>query len=439
VWDDPTRVWSVGLVAIDGLASAAAPMFELTRTLKAAGVTVIGYADGLDRCPLAVRCRALLEGCALLLDSAKPDFLHLVDQSLRDALKRDAEMHRQESDLSTTMRHLGILGDSAAVRRAVRWTQQVSSLSDLPALITGESGTGKQLLAEALHRLDPKRGNGPFVAVNCGAISAGIAESELFGHRRGSFTGADRDRRGLFRAAHGGVLFLDEVGELELPLQSKLLRVLQENRVLAVGDEQEVPISVRIVAATNQDLSDLVDRKLFRADLFHRLNVLALHVPPLRERRSDIRVLVEHFLVKHAAFRASPPHAAGTDFVDALTQAELPGNARELENLVKRALATKEGTGPLQLQDLPSEILQQLSARAHASESSASRKPASRSIRELLDGNGWNLSRSLRACERALVAEALGETRGNQTETARLLGITPRSVYNKLRKHQLHA
>ena len=163
-----------------------------------------------------------------------------------------------------------------------------STLSDLPVLIVGETGTGKEGLARALHRLDPKRKEGPFVAVNCGAIAAPLAESEFFGHRRGAFTGADRDRKGLVRSAEGGVLFLDEIGELEAALQAKLLRVLQESRVLGVGEDRDIQVNVRVVAATNRDLDQMGQQSRFRADLFHRLNVLSIRVPPLSERADDL-------------------------------------------------------------------------------------------------------------------------------------------------------
>ena len=163
-----------------------------------------------------------------------------------------------------------------------------STLSDLPVLIVGETGTGKEGLARALHRLDPKRKEGPFVAVNCGAIAAPLAESEFFGHRRGAFTGADRDRKGLVRSAEGGVLFLDEIGELDAALQAKLLRVLQESRVLGVGEDRDIQVNVRVVAATNRDLDQMGQQSRFRADLFHRLNVLSIRVPPLSERADDL-------------------------------------------------------------------------------------------------------------------------------------------------------
>jgi transcriptional regulator with PAS, ATPase and Fis domain len=330
---------------------------------------------------------------------------------------------------------------------------RVSPLSDLPILLMGETGTGKELLARAIHQLDPKRRNAPCVALNCGAISPGLAESELFGHRRGAFSGADRDRKGLIRSAEGGILFLDEIGELDDALQAKLLRVLQEHRVLGVGEDQELPVDVRVIAATHRDLDEMVQQRKFRADLFHRLNVLSIHIPPLRDRPADIKPLIEHFLKKYRSLRPATYLAVGPDFVEALTQAALPGNARQLENLVRRALVHNDDDAGLSLNDLPQELWQQLaeqeksrvaqpeiaSIRQDTQESplNTSREAIPSYVVNLLDANDWSLSRSLQHCERLLLEAALQRTHGNQSQTARVLGITPRSVYNKVQKHQL--
>jgi transcriptional regulator with GAF, ATPase, and Fis domain len=218
------------------------------------------------------------------------------------------------------MQQQGIVGQSQAITAVFQTLLRVSPLSDLPILITGETGTGKELLAHAIHQLDPKRCDGPFMALNCAAISPGLAESELFGHRRGAFTGADHDRKGLIRAAEGGVLLLDEIGELDDASQAKLLRVLQEHRVLGIGEEREVPISVRIIAATNRDLGEMVQQRRFRADLFHRLNVLAIHIPPLRERPTDLKPLIEHFVHKYQDLRPDSPLVLAPEFIEAVTQ-----------------------------------------------------------------------------------------------------------------------
>ena len=213
-------------------------------------------------------------------------------------LRVESRNQEEAQEITSVMRDMGMVGSSTAMMRVFRSVIRFSALSDLPVLIAGETGTGKEGLARALHRLDPKRRGGPFVAVNCGAIAASLAESEFFGHRRGAFTGADRDRKGLIRSAEGGVLFLDEIGELEASLQAKLLRVLQENRVLGVGEDREIQVNVRVVAATNRDL-DQLGQSQFRVDLFHRLNVLSIQVPPLSERADDLAPLTQHFLEKY--------------------------------------------------------------------------------------------------------------------------------------------
>jgi transcriptional regulator with GAF, ATPase, and Fis domain len=334
-----------------------------------------------------------------------------------------------------------------------RWVVRVSTLSDFPVLINGETGTGKELIANALFRLDGKRSKGPFVAANCSAISSGLAESELFGHRRGAFTGADSDRKGLFRAAEGGVLFLDEIGELSQSLQAKLLRVLQEERVLGVGFDREVSVDVRVIAATNKNLDAMVREGSFREDLYHRLNGLSIDVPPLRERCEDLRPLTEHFLKKYSALSPSSTRTVSSEFLEALGQVKLAGNVRELENIVRRALLSVGDISPLSLRDLTPTEWEQLSeevtpgnnqsvaADANGETDTWKTEPVDhqRSFLNILDLNGWNLSKSLEYCERSLLKCALQFSQGNQSRTARLIGITPRSVYNKLHKHKLNA
>jgi transcriptional regulator with PAS, ATPase and Fis domain len=324
---------------------------------------------------------------------------------------------------------------------------RVSRLSDVSVLLSGETGTGKELLARAIHALDPKRGRGPFVALNCAALAPDLADAELFGHRRGAFTGAEYERKGLFRAAEGGVIFLDEIGELRLELQGKLLRVLQENRLLVLGQDHETEVNVRLLAATNQELRERVAQGSFRSDLFHRLNVIPIVVPPLRERPEDIEALVNHFLQKHRELNPGCSRVAAQEFIDGLQGTGLPGNARQVENIVRQAIAHKEDGAPLGLADLPRELWEELSTRAtpaNTEEEATMRKESLRtaSAKEfsffpvrLLEQNAWNLSRSVRHFERLLLELALRRTHGNQSETARLLGITPRSIYNKLHQN----
>lgn len=448
-----SRWCHLAVVALGASPSPNDLALQVVRTLKHKGFEVICYEDGAQSWPLGTRCHVLLAGSRWLLDSATTGFAQELRQTVAQLLRAETARGDEEDKVKGLMSRLGVVGESQAMLGVFQTILRASPLSDLPVLITGETGTGKELVARAIHQLDPKRRNGPFVALNCGAISPGLAESELFGHRRGAFTGADRDRKGLFRSANNGVLFLDEIGELDHALQAKLLRVLQEKRVLSVGEDQEVPISTRVVAATNRDLVELVRLRKFRADLFHRLNVLSVHLPPLRERVADVGPLIEHFVAKYRFLRSSGALAVAPDFVEALMQVELPGNARQLENLVREALVWKEDDTALTLRDLPLAIWQQLSARegcpsipsnpadAEADIQASALEPLQydlpASMLNVLDLNGWNLSRSLQHCERLLLEAALHKTQGNQSQTAHLLGITPRSVYNKIHKHQL--
>jgi transcriptional regulator with PAS, ATPase and Fis domain len=434
------------VVALDEPGGSAG-VLAAVRALRQEGCTVLCYGDGVHGWPVSVQCRPVLAGAAHLLDSADPGFAAELAARVEALRESEAGRHAQEREVRRTMEALGLEGHSPALLATFRWVLRAAVLSDVPALFLGETGTGKELLARAIHRLDPKRRNGPFVAVNCAAISPGVAESELFGHRRGAFTGAQQDRRGLVRAADGGALFLDEVGELDPQLQGKLLRVLQQGRVLAVGDDREVAVDVRVIAATNRDLEEMVRHRTFRADLYHRLNVLTVRIPPLRERPEDVGPLVEHFSARYGG-----AHPAATEpFIAALRQARLPGNVRQLENLVRRMLAAHEGAGPLDLPDLPPEILREVAESAFAvppspveAEDAAPDLPAPPAGAPGLDPEGvlaahdWSLARSLAYCEALLMQAALEASGGNHSRAARMLGITARSVYNKVHKHHLN-
>jgi transcriptional regulator with GAF, ATPase, and Fis domain len=444
---------SIAVVALGTCPAPGDPALKVIRHLKQKGFTIISYEEGAQVWPLGVRCRALLAGASWVLDSATAEFTHGLHDILARCVDAEANRRTEEETMNGIMRQLGIVGESRSMTSVFRQVLRVSTLSDLPVLITGETGTGKDLLAHAIHQLDRKRRHGPFVALNCGALSPSLAESELFGHRRGAFTGAERERRGLIRAAEGGVLFLDEIGELDDALQVKLLRVLQERRVLGLGEDQEVSVSVRVIAATNRDLETMVQQRKFRADLFHRLSVLAISIPPLRERPADLKPLIEHLVKKHQALRPERSVAVGPDFVEALRQVDLPGNARQVENLVRRALVNKDTDTPLTLHDLPPEIWQQLVDRGESpaacpepgstAENGQPSDPETASpgfssyLVNLVNANGWSLTQALEYCEKVLLEAALRCHHGNQSQTARLLGITPRSVYSKLRRYQL--
>ena len=432
-----------GGVAVVALGAGVHPdklSFAVIRELKARNHKIITHGDNLFSWPIGLRCRVLLDGALLLLDAASKTFTIELRSALAKLLQDEKERHQEELRIKQEMERLGIVGTSPQMVSVFRSAVRFATLSDFPVLISGETGTGKELIANSLHRLDTKRSKGPFVVANCSAINSGIAESELFGHRRGSFTGADVDRKGFFRSAHGGVLFLDEIGDLSQSLQAKLLRVLQEDRVLAVGSDREVEIDVRVIAATNKNLEQMVKEGSFREDLYHRLNVLSLHIPPLRERPADLQPLIEHFLRKYSSLNQSPVSGVNADFVGAVRQMTLSGNARQLENIITRALVNAGGKSSMSLNDLTTAEWQQLSsdegsARAITSQSDSTNAQAGFS--QILDLNDWNLSKSLDYCECALLKCALQFTQGNQTQTARLMGITPRSVYNKIQKYKL--
>jgi two-component system response regulator PilR (NtrC family) len=284
-------------------------------------------------------------------------------------------------------------------------------------LVCGESGTGKELVARRLHALSGRKG--PFVAVNCSAIPEGLIESELFGHVKGSFTGAVSDKPGIFEEAESGTLFLDEVGELPLHLQPKLLRAVQEAKVKRVGGNREIPVDVRIVSATNRDLRDEVGAGRFREDLYYRLNVVALEIPPLRDRREDIPLLAHHFVKKYASAFGRGVRGFGRDALEALERYAFPGNVRELENLVERAVAL-ETEEYLDASNLPREVV----------------APRTSALPELTEipGVGLDLEQLLDGIERRYLEQSLARTAGNKTEAAKLLGLSFLSNRYRLEK-----
>jgi DNA-binding NtrC family response regulator len=404
--------------------------FKIVRRFCARGCEVIAYADGWDAAALSRRCAALLAGAVDIIDSRRSDFASELRRRLSLAIRQHEQRHEEKQHLCDVMAQFGLIGQSMVTQALGRWILKVAPLSDLGVLITGETGTGKELVARAIHGLDPKRCRGPFVPINCAALTTSLAEGELFGHRKGAFTGAHQDRRGLIRSANGGTLFLDEIGDLDLALQAKLLRVLQENRVRPVGDEREDRINVRIIAATNQDLAAMVERGQFRKDLFYRLNLLTTTVPALSERGDDLERLVRHFVQKYGGTRSI---RVASSLIAALKVLKMPGNVRQLENLIRHALANVGKEGTLGIEELPESVWEQLSRTTDE----PSRKAAAHDWAALLDSNAWSLAQSLLVCERHFLKVALTRSQGNQSATARLLGITPRSMYNKIRKHRL--
>ncbi|HEX6938043.1 MAG TPA: sigma-54 dependent transcriptional regulator [Longimicrobiales bacterium] len=289
--------------------------------------------------------------------------------------------------------------------------------TDSTVLITGESGTGKEILARYIHALSEREG-GPFVSINCGALPETLLESELFGHVKGSFTGAVRDKEGLLVAARGGTFFLDEVGEMSPSLQVKLLRALQEREVVPVGATEPVPIDVRIIAATNRDLEQEMRRGTFRSDLYYRLNVITLHLPPLRDRRDDIPLLTEHFLrlLAERAGRERPLRVSGAA-LEALQRYDWPGNVRELENALERA-AVLCGGDVLETDALPSRVVERPPEQLVAD------RPAANPTLEVI--------------ERAYIYWVLAAEGGNKARAAEVLGIDPSTLYRKLNRYGMN-
>ncbi len=308
-----------------------------------------------------------------------------------------------------------LLGKSALMQRVFDVIRKIAP-ARTSVLLVGESGTGKELAARALHELGV-RSDRAFVAVNCGAIPEALLESELFGHVRGAFTGATSEKTGLFEAAHGGTLLLDEVAELPQAMQVKLLRALQERKIKPVGGVAEREVDVRVVAATNRDLEAEVEKGTFRQDLYYRLNVIQVRLPALRERKEDIPLLVDHFVRKFAAEHGRSITGVDPDAMSALTAYGFPGNVRELENLVERAV-TLSVDDRVTLAALPA-----LSAAAPAAASASELPP-----------EGLDLEREVEAFERRIILKALDRTGGNRTEAARLLGVSFRSLRYRLSK-----
>jgi two-component system NtrC family response regulator len=339
---------------------------------------------------------------------------------LRMTLDKALRMRRLErenaalrAEVTDRYRFEHIVGGSASLKHVLDLAGRAAG-SDATVLITGESGTGKELLAKGLH-FNSKRAEGPFTAVNCAAIPENLIESELFGHVKGAFTGAVRDKEGRFEQADGGTLFLDEIGELRIDLQAKILRALQERQVDRVGGGKPVPVDVRVVAATNRDVERAVRDGALREDLYYRLSVITLHMPPLRERRDDIPLLVNHFLKK---FNKEAEVGIDAGALAALKAFGWPGNVRELENVIERASVLRRGS-VITLEDLPEKL--------------AKEKPGIESIILNLPEEGI----ALEDLEKSLISKALEKHNNNQTRAAEYLGITRPTLIYRMEKYGL--
>ncbi|MBI2081470.1 MAG: sigma-54-dependent Fis family transcriptional regulator [candidate division NC10 bacterium] len=319
----------------------------------------------------------------------------------------------------------GLIGRSPKMVEVYKVISKVANVAGT-VLITGESGTGKELVARTLHRHSDRAAK-PFMAINCGAIPEQLLESELFGHVKGAFTGAVATKAGLFEAAHGGSLFLDEVGEMSLPLQVKLLRVLQDRAFRRVGGTEDIGVDVRVIAATNKHLPDLIRKGAFREDLYYRLNVIPMHLPPLRERPEDIPLLVESFVIRFCQRNRRPVKPVSPEAMASLARYPWPGNVRELENALERAIALEQSE-VLTAPSLPDEIRTWQATEA---------APAAALAPSSIPPEGLNLEDVVSQVERKLLLEALEKAGGVQTKAAQILGINFRSFRYRLKKYGL--
>ncbi len=375
---------------------------------------VLTGQGGLDTAIAAIRAGAY----DFITKPVKVDALAIAVGRALEHLSLKREVKRLRSHVDRDVPLDGIAGNSPAIRETVEMIRRVSD-SDATVLITGESGTGKELVARALHNLSPRKDQ-PFVAVNCAAMPAPLLESELFGHVRGAFTDAKRSRAGLFVQAGAGTIFLDELGEMPIEMQVKLLRVLQERRVRPVGGDEEVPFEARVVTATNRDLETEVEEKRFREDLFYRINVVAIPVPPLRSRAGDILLLAQFFLKRIAGRTNKPVQGISGPAARLLMDYDWPGNVRELENCMERAVALCR-LDEVTVDDLPAKVQEHQSSKIVITTESPG---------ELI---------TLDEMERRYVRQVLGAVSGNKTHAARILGIDRRSLYRRLEEPRTDA
>jgi two-component system response regulator PilR (NtrC family) len=358
---------------------------------------------------------------------SKPVDIHLLRRLVRTALRLSEERKAGAGNKSSPGADR-LIGDSTAMTE-VRGKIAKLARNQAPVYIAGESGVGKELVARLIHEMGP-RATGAFVPVNCGAIPSELMESEFFGHRKGSFTGAHVDKEGLFQAAQGGTLFLDEVAELPLHMQVKLLRAIQEKAVRPIGGRDEIPVDVRILSATHKNLAALVEQGLFRQDLFYRINVIELRVPPLRERRGDVPKLADFILRQLATEAGGEPGRLRPEALAALEAYQFPGNVRELENILERAMAMCEGD-TIEAEDL---MLPQRTVTPTLAAVTEAAAPASAAHAVRSAATDGSLEDYISNIERDTIIKALEESRYNKTATAKKLGITFRALRYKLKK-----
>ena len=349
-----------------------------------------------------------------LTKPCNPDALLLKVEKLLETKRLQQEVVQLRKEVWAYKKFGDLIGRSVAMREIYTVIQAVSN-NKSTVIITGESGTGKELVARMIHNKGALA-NQPFVALNCGAMSETLLDSQLFGHRRGAFTGAIADHNGVFQAANGGTLFLDEVGEIPLALQAKFLRAIQEKEVAPLGASKPVSVDVRIIAASNRNLTEEVHNGNFREDLFYRLNVVPIHLPPLRDRREDIPLLIEHFITSFSTEYKVEPKTIASDALHKLMTYAWPGNIRELQNVIERLFALCPDS-EIRLEDLPGSI-----------RGSVEKIPEFPADAELP---------TLENMEKGLIMAALQKSQGNKNEAARILGIDRQRLYRKIEKYEI--
>jgi two-component system, NtrC family, response regulator AtoC len=380
-------------------------LHRLTRTVPDVVVIILTAFATMDTTIATIRAGAY----DYLSKPFRMEEIKLVVRRGLEARRLERENRQYRAELKERYRVDNLVGQSAPMIGVYKLIARVAAL-DTTVLVLGETGTGKEVVARSIHYASP-RSHQPFVVVDCTSLPDTLFESELFGHTRGAFTGAVATRRGLLEAAEGGTVLIDEIGDLSAPLQAKLLRVLQERAVRRVGDNESVPIDVRIIAATNRDLKQRVGAGAFREDLYYRLNVVTITVPPLRERRDDLPLLAQHFLQKHARAASKPVTGFARETLAALTRYPWPGNVRELEHTIERAVALAS-TSVLIPDDLP------LDVRGSSSVPDAwPERP--KTLEEL---KSWYVDTILR------------QTRGNKAQAAEILGVDRRTLYRMLER-----
>jgi len=354
----------------------------------------------------------------------KPFELDKISHSVKRVLDYQdltAEVEVLRDEISSLVQTECIVGNSPAMQEVYKTIGKVAK-ADATVLITGESGTGKELVAEALH-FNSNRRSGPMVKVSCAALPETLLEAELFGHEKGSFTGAMTQRRGRFEMADKGTIFLDEIGEMTVPTQTKLLRVLQERKIERIGSSLPIKVDIRIIVATNKDLQKQVEQNKFRDDLYYRLNVINIHMPPLRDRKEDIPSLVEHFLAKHRYSATAQPAAISEEAIRRLMEYNWPGNVRELENVIERAVVLSRGQ-IITSRELP--FGDHDAAEGEEGEGEADAK-----------GDSSFFKKSVAQFEKDLIMKALRDANGNRSKAAEMLGIYRRLLYAKIKEYGL--